>query len=262
MGRLTIRLLTEKKPKCSFLISNSLVILLIALHTTSHYLPALGDAFSCSALKQWFTIMHVILLLYSVLPKGFCVFSWLQKPPYNAWPSASFPIFMALVVFPLPYFPPVVLARFADSSSAPHDSPTLFVAHYFPWTLHILIKFCTLLPHPDIRCYSPTEFCTPVDLLATMCNINSSFFRPQLQAMPLGGFCYNVVTPDHASTYASRSFRKANYIIIISPFFDSSFRCNAKYLFQVGTRIKIWKSLVLAMNFGPLGVLFGADKAY
>lgn len=91
-------------------------------------LLAFDDAFSRSASRQWLFIIHVIILPYGRLPNGLCIFSWLQKPRYNAWPFASIPILMFSLCRTPPSFPPVLLARYANYSSVTHDSSALCAA--------------------------------------------------------------------------------------------------------------------------------------
>lgn len=86
-----------KKPKSSNVMSHRYLTLdLTYCLLLLSFIIELGDAFSRSAFRQPFTVLHVVLLPYSKLPNGFCIFPSSQKPPYSAWPSASYPFWCHL----------------------------------------------------------------------------------------------------------------------------------------------------------------------
>lgn len=103
-------ILKWKEPKRIDLISRCHWIFYLPCSVLLRILPLVFvNSFPRSIFKQWFTNMHVIFLLYSKPLHGFCIFPWLQKPPYNARPLESIPI-LVLLFFSPPSFPLVVLA--------------------------------------------------------------------------------------------------------------------------------------------------------
>lgn len=72
------------------------------------------------------------------------LFSWLQKPPNNARALAPIHILILPPQCSSPPFSPVISTSLASFSSATHDSFTLFVGDYLPWTLYNRVRFWAL----------------------------------------------------------------------------------------------------------------------
>lgn len=131
-----------KDPKRFSLISGWLWILYLTYCILLFlFLLTLGDVFFRRAVKRWFAIIHIVVLLNSMNPNVFCSIPRLQKLPYNALPLASIAIVMLLVYCPPPSFLLVVLPRLANVPSVTHDSLTFFFADCLPKTLYKLVLF-------------------------------------------------------------------------------------------------------------------------